>query len=334
MAQTQLRELINEVEITGTLKKKELEAKTSKSGKDMIQGKLTIEVKDGDRVNNIRVEVLVMKLKKDGNISKMYTSMETVMAEYKAKTDFPDEADRVRITGSLGINEYYGQEGNLISFNQVRGKFYNRLEAGDQTPDKALATIDLVVENFVDKVDSEGLVTGELNVEAFTVGYGSQVIPIKNLILSEDLAADFSGLYAPGSTGKLTFKINNYATVVASETQVVPQHGFGSAASVESNVVSEYTNNFEIIGGDLPYAGSKEYNEDEISTAQKVRALALQEMQQNSSANDTPQQNTKPSGFGSAKGTPPAAKTKETPKTIEGEPEVKEDPFGDDMPDF
>ena len=64
---------------------------------------------------------------------------------------------------------------------------------------------------------------------------------------------------------------------------------------VESNVVVNYVNNLEIIGGDLPYNdGVREYTPEMIEQAKKNRALAVQELQQQNMATSTP------TGFGSA----------------------------------
>ena len=138
---------------------------------------------------------------------------------------------------------------------------------------------------------------------------------MNDVIINEQLGAQFKGMYTPGSTGLITYKINNYAELSEEEVQQ-EQAGFGSAARVETNVVTDYVNNLEIIGGDLPYSdGVSEYSALDIEQANKNRELAKQALMQRNQAPSTP---STPTGFGNA-GT-----TNETPVNV----------TEDDLPDF
>lgn len=95
-----------------------------------------------------------------------------------------------------------------------------------------------------------------------------------------------------------------------------PTHGFGSTETVEgSNIIKNFVNNIEIIGGDVPFFGTKEYTLEEIESAKRVRDLKLQTMQQ--PAPETPQTNT---GFGAG-----------APSDKDAPPETIDN---NDMPDF
>lgn len=313
MEQKELRQLQNSVEIVGTLKSKNLEPKISKKGKAYMSGDLTVVTKDGDKINEHRIKIFIMES------SKLYKGIETVRKDYvsieEATTDKP--ADRIRVTGELTLNEYYNKTGDLVAFNEIKGVFFNRLD--DDTPDRALASIETVVEEFQDELDSDGLPTGVKKVKAFTVAWGNTVVEFKKAIVKDELAEGMMNLYQPNSTGRLSFKLNNYVEKVEVEatTETNVQHGFGSQETVEPSVINNFTNNIEIIGGDIPFFGSKEYTTDEIEEAQKARKLALQLLE--SPAPATPQTNT---GFGTTGTTPP--------------PTDSDDPFAGnaDMPDF
>lgn len=290
-----LREAANAVEVVGTVKKVDLETKVSaKSGKEMIIGSILMEVKENaERIHNIKVKIFSMKLNKQGAISGLYKGYETVKNEWKP-------GDRAKITGSITLQEYYSRSGAIVSFNEVKGLFCNRLEEGDQTPDKAIATVEMVVKGMTPEIDADQIPTGNLVVDAFTVGYNSTIIPLTDLIITGDLGQQFQGMYGPNTTGKITMKINNYATV-AKEAAPAVTHGFGSTEAVEDTIVKDYTSNLEIIGGDLPYHdGVNEYTPENIAQADTNRQLALQQLQQNASAPATPTAN----GFGTAGATP------------------------------
>lgn len=279
-----LRESINNVEIIGTLKKIDTEEKVSAAGKEFITGKAVIEVVDGDRINNIQVKFFSNKLKNNGDLNGIYKGYKTVKDEYAI-------GERVRITGDLRLEEYYTQSGSLSSFNSVNALFFNRVESSDEFRQKAITTLDMVIENIQPKLDAEGIPTGWHDVEAFTVGYNSRIIPLKNLVIEEQLAEQFSSMYYAGTTGKITLKINNYVDPEEITSQE-PVSGFGSTERVEQTA-SNYTNNLEIIGGDMPYAdGVNEYSPENIEQAHKTRALALQQLKERSTAS------AEPTGFG------------------------------------
>lgn len=193
---------------------------------------------------------------------------------------------------------------------KLRVFFYNRLDANDKQPDKAIASIETVVEGFVEKLDAEQLPTGDYQVNGFTVAWGNDVVELKNAIVKAELAEAFQNLYQQGQTGRLTFKINNYVVVEEKEVQEVPAHGFGSTETVDDSVINHYVNNLEIIGGDIPFFGGKEYTPEEIAEAHRVRNLKIQSLQP--SVPETPPTNT---GFGA------------------GAPNQKPN-NNDDMPDF
>jgi len=309
----ELRQLANQVEIVGTLKSKDLEVKTSKAGNEYMTGTLVVASKFDGKLQEQKVKVFIMKS------SKLFKGIETVKNEYKTiEKDGSENADRIRVTGELKLNEYYNNQGNLVQFNEIKGVFFNRIEEGNNQPDKAIASIETIVESFVEKMDADQLPTGEYIVNGFTVGWGNEVVELKNAIVGQELAQPFMDLYPAGSTGRLTFKLNNYVVVKEQEeAPVVPTHGFGSQEKVESNVVNNYVNNLEIVGGDIPYFGSKEYTPEEIENAKQVRALALQNMSQ---PQPTPQTNT---GFG-------AGAT--NPQNIENQ--LPTDMGAQNMPDF
>lgn len=275
--QDQLRELQNTVEIIGTLKTKDLQIKVSKKGNQYVSGKLVVITKVDNKINEQNIKVMVM------GTSKLFKGVETVMNEYKS-IDENGTGERIKITGSLELNEYYNSKGELVQFNQVKGVFFNRLDETNDQPDKAIATIETVVTGFEEKLDKDRLPTGSYNIKGFTVAWGNDVVELKNTIVSSDLAQSFMNLYQAGSTGQLTFKLNNYVEVEenAVEVPVTVSHGFGSTETAEggSNVIRNFVNNIEVIGGGMPFFGTKEYTPEEIQKAQQVRALKLQTMQE------------------------------------------------------
>lgn len=323
MEQVELRELSNNVEIVGLLKTNGLEEKTTKSGKEAVMGNVTIEVSDGTNTHNIRVSAYAGKFKKNGDVSKLFTSMQTVATEYKdIDTYGREEADMVSITGSISGNDYVGQDGNVRSSNQIRGVFFKRLD-DKSVKQHAYATVESIVNGYTEAMDAEGFPAGDLNVEAYTIGYNGTVIELKDMTIGKELAAQFSQLYVPGSTGALTIKLNNYAVEDEAPAEVAETHGFGSTDKVSNNTFSSYVANYEIIGGDVPMDNGLELTPEEID---EVLTRRKQQLSQLTVA--APTQQAAPTGFGGNGMSQPAV----APKPVTKSPFT--DMSNSDMPSF
>lgn len=312
-----LREGQNSVEIVGKVKRINLEEKTStRTGKDYISGTVVVEVREDNRVSNLNVRVFSNKLKNNGEINGLYKGYKTVKDEFQV-------GDLIKVNGSLRLEEFYNQQGTLTSFNSVSATFFNRLK--EEERQKAIATLEVVVENFTPESDSEGLPTGRMLIDAFNVGYNGRIIPLQNLVISEELYKPFKTMYFPGNTGRITLKINNYAELEKTEVEEV-QTGFGSSERAEENVITNYVSELEIIGGDLPYDdGVNDYSPQDIEQAHKNRELALQQLKQQYTATS------EPTGFGnSGNVNENTNREQELNKALLDFPQVT----SDDIPDF
>ncbi|MCM2532142.1 hypothetical protein NDK43_06740 [Neobacillus pocheonensis] len=280
MENNQLRQLNNNVEVIGTLISKELEIKTSTANKNYITGKLVVQTKIGNRFHEQNIKVFVMES------SKFYRGVLTVMNEYR-------ELDRIKVTGTLKLCEYNNNQGNIASFNEIRGMYFTRLKVNDQ-PDKALASIETIVESYTPKLSVDGSPTGDYYVKGFTVGYQDEIIELKNVIIGSNIYTPFQNLYFPGTTGRLIYQLNN--CVEQSET-TQQNHGFGDTSlSVSSNTNKNYVSFMEIVAGDTPFIDAKAYNPTEISTAKQLRAKQLDGVK---NKNNSSSISTKGTGFSS-----------------------------------
>jgi hypothetical protein len=183
-----LPQLANSVEIVGTLKSMDLAIKESKNKKNYVKGKVTVLVREADKVHEHEIDIFQMES------SKLFKGIKTMMNEYKSIDTHGEEADRIRVTGEVEINEYYNKEDELKSFNQIKGVFFNRLDETNDTEDKAVAVIEVVVKGFTPKVIEE---TGEIEhytVNAFTIGYGEKIVELKRAIISDELAGPMQDL--------------------------------------------------------------------------------------------------------------------------------------------
>ena len=117
-----LKQAENSVKIEGILSEIDLKYSTFMKNNVETHGVGgSIKVRVDTIVNGVQtqleipVHMFATKTTKNGGANPAYESIERVMNEYVsiAASDI-DRADRVRITrGQIGMNEYYGQNGNL-----------------------------------------------------------------------------------------------------------------------------------------------------------------------------------------------------------------------------
>ena len=258
-----MEQMQNDVQIIGLLKTLDIEEKQTRKGRDAIMGSAVIEVTDKFKhVNNIRVNIFAFKLTNSGSQNKLYTSFETVMNEYKTIDDNGrSEADYVRVTGSLDSN-IYSSHGAIHSSNRIRAVFFSRVPQDEVKEQKSLCTIGVYVQKFDEAIDADGNSLGYSNITAFSVGYNGTVIPIFNLSISGKVEEQFRSYYVPGSTGIMTFRMNNYAKPKEKDEEV-EDRGFGSSEEVGATQQVDYVNNKEVTGGHLPFEDDKALTPEE-----------------------------------------------------------------------
>jgi hypothetical protein len=296
--QKKLKELMNNIRVTGTLKSVDLEVKPNKKDPKVkqIMGSIVVMVEDAanGRVHEHEINLFA----KDS--SKLFKGYNTVKNEFKAADVVGKEnADRVTVVGSIDENLYMGQDGELREFNRNRGLFVNRVTE-QETADEAIAQIELVITGLREKTDSEGIETGEFAIDAFTVGYNNGVTKLRNLVVGTDLADVITENYEVDSTGKLTFAMNNYVEFEEQEDSdpfEEEEGGFGVQVDISNGPIKKYVRELRVIGGFPPYADERALEEEDIKFAKQIRALKVQEVK-NSVPATPPASQSGAGGFG------------------------------------
>lgn len=288
-----LRQADNRVVLEGILLEKRLEVKTIKTKdgeKKAIIGELDIEVKENE-VHT--VHVFSYEKKADGSDNGIFKGLKTVDDEYLSVAAHGREgADRVRVTqGQIGLNEYYGQDGQLKSFPQISTNFINRLSAGDEFNPRAEFDVEILVKTIADEIKNDEE-TGRVKLIGIIPLYGGRVIPFEFVVGGE--GADYvRDNYEAGQTVRVYGDIINFKE----KKVVIEKAAFGKdKEKVTYKTVREYL----ITGGSEPYDedDSKAFDVELIKKAMVERETYLAELKNKKSE---PKQEGKKGGFG-AKG--------------------------------
>ena len=287
-----LRQAKNRVRIEGILSEIDLKyGSLMKNGKpiDTIGGhiKVLVDREIGGEIqrNEIPVHMFAYKLKNNGDPNPAYTSIETVMNEYVSIAAAGGEtgADKVRITGAqLSMNEYYNQNGQLISFPRIRASFASKA-IGEFKPEASFE-LEVAVSNIAYEVDADGIEVEpkRLNVTAILPQYGEKIDIIKLVATTPNVIDGINSCWEKDQSYAVIGRLN-----FTSKTEtIVEEIGFG-----EPVTKSRTTNVSDLVitgGSQEPLEGDAGFDVDDIIKAMAERKQRLEELKNKNKGKGTP----------------------------------------------
>lgn len=297
------RQAENKVKIEGILSEIDLKyGSFQRDGADVetIGGSIKVlveQVVNGEEVTlEIPVHMFSTKLTKAGKINPSYESIETVMKEYKsiAATGDKSVADKIRITnGQIKMNEFVGQNGNIVSYPRISASFVSRA-VGEFKP-QATFNLEFMVSKIYRVVDSEGVEVdpAKLAVEVIVPQYTAPSADAMNVDVVT-LYANSNGVidaieqyWNAGDSFKASGRLN-----FTSRTETVKQEvDFGEA---QESVRTINTSEFVITGGSqAPLDGDFAFDIEDIKKGMAARKAKLEDLKSGakSMSKKTPVQN-------------------------------------------
>ena len=228
-----LRQAENKVRIEGILSEINLKyGSYVKNGTtvDNIGGNIKVLVKqniNGEDVTlDIPVYMFATKLTSLGKPNPAYTSIEEVMQTYTSIASGAGEqgADKIRITGgSIRMNEYYNQQGQLVSFPRVNASFVNKA-TGEFCPE-ASWNMEFAVSSMDFVTDSEGVEVEpkKLRIKALVPQYGGKLDTMEFFAINPKVINAITSYWENGQTYSARGRLNFTSTT----QEIVKEYGFG-----------------------------------------------------------------------------------------------------------
>lgn len=281
-----LKQTYNNVRIEGIVSEIDLQDTTfKKNNVDTPCIKGTVKVRVNGKISNkdveleIPVQVFAGKFTNAGSPNPAYESAKKVMDEF-VSIAASDEASatRVRITNAnIQMNEYYNQNGKLISFPRVSASFFTKIKKEDCKPDASF-NITLMVGSRKEELNKDEEPTGRWIVNGAIVQYGGKVDVVPFYVESERAIEGIQS-WDEGDTVSVKGKLN-----FSSRIETVVRHmDFGDDDEFERTVsVSELI----ITGGSAPLSEDDENKLDptEILKGTKERTARLEESKKQAAA--------------------------------------------------
>lgn len=174
----------NVTEVRGYVFSHNLEKRTTGEqskhpGQEYIRGDISIAT-DDDASNVVRVYYTyvtptIASGKMAGQKNPTYENLEKIMdgATYQ---DAGKDALRVRLTGDIEVNDWYNQQGELVSTQRIRGGIYlHFIPANEATNGKATFDCDVLINNVTDQESLDG--SEYKSLKGFVFNWRGDVMP-------------------------------------------------------------------------------------------------------------------------------------------------------------
>jgi hypothetical protein len=274
-----LRQAENRCKIEGILAEIDIKPGSFNKNGQMMESigghiivKVTQKISGEEKELAIPVHMFASKLTNKGTPNPAYESIKKVMDEYvsiAASDNGEDGADRVRITsGSVRMNEYYSQDGRLISFPRVNASFVSRINKADCKPE-ATYTAEFVVANKAEEIVNDEP-TGRYRIDAIIPQYGGKVDVVPMYAQSPGVIDAVSTYWNVGDTVKANGRLDFSATT---ET-IIEEVDFGEPIEKTRTI-----NKSDLIitgGSQEPLEGDFAFDNAEIQSALADRKVRLE----------------------------------------------------------
>jgi hypothetical protein len=269
----------NVVKIEGILSEIDLDYKDfKKNGVDtkaiggVIKVRVNTNINGTDTELEIPVHMFAAQLTNNGTPNPAYESIARIKDEYVsiAASDI-DHADRIRITkGAIQMNEYYGQDGRLISFPRISASFVSKIKK-EECKHKAEFTTTFMVGKAGFELDKDGVETNKYKITGMIPQYGGKVDVVPFYAYNPGVIDAVSNYWQEGDTVKATGKLN----FTSQTKEVENQLGFGES-TIETRTYS--ISELVITGGNpTPLDGEFAINYEDVKVALEDRKNRLAE---------------------------------------------------------
>lgn len=233
-----MKQMINQEHIEGRIYQHDLAIKTVQNqqsanfGKEFIAGTLDIAT-DEEGLNVLQVHfTYVTETTKSGGKNATYAALKKIIDEGKAIiTDGKDLATRVKIDTSLALNDFYAQDGSLVSVKTNEGGFVTII--GELCPEneRNTFTTDMLITN-VNKIEADedkNITEPYVSVRGAVFNFRNSLLPVEFVVRDEagmEYFEDLDVTPAKPIFTKVWGRINATTTIV----ERTEESAFGEAA--------------------------------------------------------------------------------------------------------
>lgn len=285
-----MRKAINTERIEGRIYQHSLVTKTVQNqssanfGKEFISGNIEVAV-DEAGLNIIPVHfTYVTPTTSAGNENRTFTALKKIIDGGKVWiTNGKDEALKVKIDTAIALNDFYTQDGNLVSVKTNEGGFVTIVSELGEEKERNTFTADMIITGTtrIEANEQNNLDADYVTVKGAIFNFRNDLLPVDFMIKNEDGMRYFEDLGATSAEPiytKVWGKIN-CGTIV---NEVKEESAFGEASV---RTYERKTKEWVITGtAQVPYdfGDEKVLTIDELRKAMQDREIMLAETKKRS----------------------------------------------------
>ena len=276
------KDFINKEFIEGRLYQHNLVIKTVKNeqsaefGKEFISGTIDIAT-DEEGLNVIPIHfTYVTEITKNGKVNATYTNLKNIINGARTwVTDGKDVALRLRVNTALGLNDFYNQEGKLVSAKRNEGGFVSTVK--DLVPEEQRSTFDCdMVITSVARVEADpenGVAEDFLRVKGGVFDFKKSLLPVEFTCHKESGGMDYFESLDASPSNPIFTEVKGQIVSNTITREIEEESAFG-AASVKTvtRTVKEWQ---------ITWARPVEYDfgaEDTLTEAELTKAMQDREV--------------------------------------------------------
>ena len=279
-----MKKMINTEHFEGRVYENKLELKTVKNqqsenfGKEFIAGTLDVAV-DEEGLNIISVHyTYVTETTKAGGKNRTYATLKNIIDNGKTwLADGKDEATKVKLDPAIAINDFVGNDGNMVSVIQHEGGFAEMISAlNENEAARNTFKTDIVITNVthVDADEEKHIPQDYTSLRGAAFNFRNELIPIELHVKSAGGMKYFEDQDVSGSNPLFTQVWGNVNSMVVKEPRVT-ENAFGEAAV---DMIERKVKEMVVIGASkAPYdfGDEKVLTAEELTTAMQNRETHL-----------------------------------------------------------
>lgn len=183
---------LNKVHVEGYVFDHDLQKRTSKNGVDYIGGIINVAT-DEDAMNVVPVHFIYVTetYSKSGKPNPNFAILEKIIDENNTYSVNGTEAQKVRIDGNIGVNDFVTRDGEMASPKRVVASFIHTMNPSDDFSKEATFDADMLLTSCVEKEVEDGDDYVELG--GYVFGYQGHLVPVTFSIRDKGGMSFFQG---------------------------------------------------------------------------------------------------------------------------------------------
>ncbi len=161
-----------------------LKKRTSKKGVDFVNGEINVATDEaGTNVIPVHFSYVTQYFGKTDKINQTYNVLLDIIENGKTFEHYKTDADKVRITGNISVNDFYTKEGELASPMRIEGSFVHMANETPISENPSTFAADMLI---VSATEREREDTGVfVNLRGYVFNYRNDILPVNFTIRTE-----------------------------------------------------------------------------------------------------------------------------------------------------